>query len=511
MKGADTKTYVTYIQDILLMILIICTFIEMFFFPSWDNLFGAIVSIISFILYKRYVFRIYVMRKRPISFIAFSTLILFMYLPLPITLLDGNEMSHNLINPKTTYLLQLLYFVCCIIAFKWAGKYSKKHNGLALILKKMGIFTTPTPQQLWVLGLIGWFFKFMLMGPHEGNAGAGTLSIFAILIYAPLILLFYPLIGGFPISKKHKYFVIFYMLAMMILMIATNSRNQLITPLLMVLIFYAFSILYKKKLFFSTKKIISILFLSFVVIGPLSDMAFAMLIVRSQRHDTSFIQLLESTLEIYNDKEYLYKLKSIADRDNTESKYINSLDWDEYYVSSIFLNRVCNYRVADASIYHAQRAGMPNQYMLDDLMTHLKIMFPQPIVDFLFGHIDKSIYIYSPQDILYSISYSNRGLGEFKVGGDVGLALSIFGYFAFPIFTFIYMIEFFLFDNLIWKRQNKIVFSHLILINIYLTYFLRFQVGGGIFGHLTFIIWSFPISILYLSTVYYVVRHVIKR
>ena len=454
------------------------------------------------------------MRNRPISFIAFSTLILFMYLPLPITLLDGNEMSHNLINPKTTYLLQLLYFVCCIIAFKWAGKYSKKHHGLAIILKKMGIFSTPTPRQLWALGLIGWFFKYLRMGAQfsdAGIAGAGTISIFAILIYAPLLLLFYPLIGGFPISKIHKYFAFFYMLVMMILMIATNSRNQLITPLLTVLICYVISILYKNKLFFSTKKLITLLFLSFVVIGPLSDMAFAMLIVRAQRHDTSFIQLLESTLETYNDKESLYKLKSIADRDNAESRYTNSLDWDEYYVSSIFLNRVCNYRVADASIYHAQKAGMSNQYMIDDFVTRLKIMFPQPIVDFLFGHIDKSKYIYSPQDILYAISYSKGDLGGFKVGGDVGLTLSIFGFWAFPIFIFFYMIEFFLFDNLIWKRQNKIIFSHLILINIYLTYFLRFQVAGGIYGHIAFIIWNFPISILYLSTVYYVVRHIIRR
>ena len=40
-------------------------------------------------------------------------------------------------------------------------------------------------------------------------------------------------------------------------------------------------------------------------------------------------------------------------------------EWQESYVSSPFLDRLCNYRVADATIYHAQKAGFGHKEMLD--------------------------------------------------------------------------------------------------------------------------------------------------
>ena len=514
MERFNLRTSVGNILNFLLGILIISGILELILFPSWDNIVGTVVSIVSLILYGRFVFRYDIMCSRPISFIAFSALILFMYLPLPITLLDGNEMSHHLYCPKTTYLLQLVYFVCCIIAFNMAGRYSRNYHGVRVFLKKLGYFSTPSLLQLWVLGLIGWLFKYFLLSSQFTEesinmAGKGTLSIFASFIYAPLLILFYPLIGGRPVYKSHQIFVIFYLLAMMILLVATNSRNQVITPLFMVLICFIIMCIYKRRLRLSVKHIALSILLLFIIVGPLSDLAFAMLMARSQRHNTEFTTLLKTTLDIYSDKEHLYKLKSIADNENEKSNYVYTTDWNEYYVSSIFLNRVCNYRVIDASIYHAQRAGMPNKIMLDDFLVHLMIMFPQPVVDLLFGHIDKSKYAYSPQDKLYEVSSNGALHVGYKVGGDVGLALSMFGLFAFPILIFVYMLEFILFDNLVYRRRGGVGFSFLTLISIYSTYFLRFQVGGGVISHVNFLLWGFPFNLVMLLIVYNVVKRIV--
>lgn len=480
-------------------------------FPSLDNLLGIGVTIGSFMLYGRYVFKLDVIRSRPISFIAFSCLILFMYLPLPTTLLDGNEMSHHLFHPQTTYILQLLYFVCGIIAFVLADRYKRKGRGITMMLKRMGFFTTPSILQLWVLGLIGWGFKYaMLSSQFSGDeiyqAGRGSLSLFASLIYAPLLIMFYPLIGGGPVNKNHKIIAFLYMLFMMIILVATNSRNQVIMPLMTVLICYVISLMYKRKITISSTKLVTSVLLVAVIAGPLSDLAFAMLVARDQRQNTKFTVLLETTLAIYSNKEALYHFKKLAERSQVEPNSYLSTDWNEYYVSSIFLNRVCNYRVADASIFHAQRAGLANQNMMDDFLARLMIVFPQPVVDFLFGHIDKSNYAYSLQDKLYAISGNSQVHAGYKVGGDVGINLSIFGYGAFIIVIIIYMLEFMLFDSLLYRRQGKVVFSFLTLISIYSTYFQRFAVGGGIIAHAPFLFWGFPSSLLVLLSVYYIVR-----
>ena len=514
MKKLDLKSSIDYIYNILLGILIISGLLELFIFPSWDNFLGISVSIVSLILYGKYVFKLSVMRRRPVSFLSFTALILFMYLPLPITLLDGNEMSHHLYNPKTTYLLQLCFFACCILAFNVAGTYTENHHGIRRLLHQFGFFTTPSSSQLWTLGFIGWGFKLAILGSQFSGeeiyqAGQGSLSLFAVLIYAPLLILFKPLIGGEPTSAFSKVIVWGYTFFMMIVLISTNSRNQVIMPLLIVLICALLTILYKRKVIVSAFNVVMAFLLFFIVAGPLSDLAYAMLIARSQRQNTKFTVLLQTTMDIYKDKEKLYKLKRIADRSRADGIYVQTNDWNENYVSSIFLNRVCNYRVVDASIYHAQRAGLHNQAMVDDFMTRLMIMFPQPVVDFLFGHIDKAKYAYSPQDKLYSVSRNSPLHVSYIVGGDIGLALATFGMLAFPLIFLIYLLEFIVFDNLVYPHHNKMVFSTLVLIDIYSTYFLRFQVASGLFSHVSFLLWGFPLKTIMLLLVYNVVRFIV--
>ena len=296
---------------------------------------------------------------------------------------------------------------------------------------------------------------------------------------------------------------------MMIILISTNSRNQVIMPLLIILICALLTILYKRRVTVSAFNVVIAFLLFFIVAGPLSDLAYAMLIARSQRQNTKFTVLLQSTLDIYKDKEKLYKLKRIADRSSNDGIYIQTNDWSEEYVSSIFLNRVCNYRVVDASIYHAQRAGMPNQAMVDDFMTRLMIMFPQPVVDLLFDHIDKAKYAYSPQDKLYAVSRNSPLHVSYIVGGDVGLALATFGMSAFPFIFLVFLLEFIVFDNLVWPHHNKMVFPTLVLVDIYSTYFIRFQVASGLFPHVSFLLWGFPLKTIMLLLVYNFVRFIV--
>ena len=346
----------------LLLILIISSFLELILFPKWDNFVGCVVSILSTLLFYNYVFKIDVIRNRPISFIVFLQLFLFMYLPLPATLIDGNEMSHDMYNPILTYLLQFIYYLITLMAFIWAGRIKNKHQRLNKILKRVGYFDAPSVKQMWVLGIFGWIFKLASLNiQYSGEdiyvSGMGTLSMFAIFIYTPILILFQPLLGKSPCSKKERILVYAYMIFMIIILVATNSRSQILSPIVLYLFCYLLTRIYENqnKIWLTTRKIIIGIVGLLLVTGPLSDMAFAMLITRSTRKDISYIELLKQTFDVYSDKERLNAYRNILEA-SSNTTYASSLDWNESYVSNIFLQRLCNYRVVDATIYHAGRS-----------------------------------------------------------------------------------------------------------------------------------------------------------
>ena len=180
-------------------------------------------------------------------------------------------------------------------------------------------------------------------------------------------------------------------------------------------------------------------------------------------------------------------------------------EWQESYVSSPFLDRLCNYRVADATIYHAQRVGYASKDMLELFGNRVMTMFPGPISDFFFPDVEKSDLGYSTMDKLYNLS-SRGGLGGYKVGGDVGLGLATFGYFYFPICLLIYFFAFYIMDGVVAFSGEKPCFAIFTLISIYFTYFLLFQVGNGIIAQTTFILWNFWWTTLWYSIIFKLVR-----
>lgn len=496
----------------LLLILIISSFLELILFPEWDNFVGCVVSILSTLLFYNYVLKIDVIRNRPISFIVILHLFLFMYLPLPATLIDGNELSHDMYNPILTYILQFIYYSITLIAFIWAGRIKNKHKGLNKVLKKIGYFDAPSVKQMWALGIFGWVFKLATLNIQYSSddvyvSGMGTLSMFAIFIYTPILILFQPLLGKSPCTKKERILVYTYIIFMTIVLVATNSRSQILSPFILYLFCYLLTKIYEhqNKIWLTTRKIIIGIIGLLLVTGPLSDMAFAMLVTRSTRNDISYMELLEQTFDVYSDKERLNAYKNILES-SSNTTYTSSLAWNESYVSNIFLQRLCNYRVVDATIYHAGRSGYANKEMIDDFIVHLQTIFPQKVVNFLFGNIDKSKYAYSPMDKLYAISYGGNIHVSYIVGGDVGLGLATFGFLYFPICLIVYLTMFLLFENLVLFNNKKYIFSFFVLLNIYYAYFLRLQVGGGMINTVFFVFWGFFYNTLFYLLSYKLIR-----
>lgn len=495
------------IKRILRTIIIVCTVFEVLFFPSIANAVGCVVTLVSLWLFNNYILKTSVMQECPFSFIAFLQLFLFMFLALPCTLLDGNEMSHDLYNPISTYLWQLLYFAISTLAFLMARRFSRRHRGVQNMLGKIGFFNTPSMQQLWLLAAIGWIPKMLLLnsqysGEEMYQSGAGTLSMFSVFIYAPVVALFMPLLGGYEISKAAKKLVYGYAIFLSIMMIATNSRSQMVAVWFVVVFGFMIKYFYKEgtQSLMKPKRIFIYLVAFLVVTGPVSDMAFAMLLARSDRSQLSFTGLLSRTWEIYSDRDYMAKMKAIADMESND-QLVNSYDWNESYVSNIFLQRVTNYRVVDATIYHAQKAGFANAAMWDDFCNHVEYVFPEPLIKLFDPSFKKNLYSYSAMDKLYSESRGEGLVPGFKVGGDVGLGLAIFGYFYFPLTFIVYFVLFYIFNNMVRIRNGSKVFPLFILMMVYDYVFRRFDVAQGITKHISWIIYGSYMSIIILQLV----------
>lgn len=490
---------ISALKSALWIILWISFAVEMVLFPSISNFVGGMVTIICTFIYFKFILRIGLIRRRLVSFIALLYPFLFVYLPLPVTLLDGNEMSHDLINPISTYLWQLIFFSCTLIAFHLADKWSFRSQGIYRLLKWGGYYTSPTNTQLWIMGAIGLLFKITIVSDQYGEevqSGLGTLSMFSTLLYSPICILFRPLLDGTKCSKKMKTLIWCYIGFLMVFLISTNSRSQMISPIIVWCFGYLMTMIYKRgnRLFFSFKKMIIGIVVVLIVAGPITDMGYAMVLVRSQRSDLSFNKLLDASIETFMDKEQLRRARHMEE---LIAKMENGsvLDWDESYVNNLFLNRLCNYRVADATIYHANRAGYANPVMLESFFNSLSIMFPRPIVEFLFGKIDKGEYSYSSMDKLYHIN-TGTGLGGYRVGGDVGLGLATFSILFFPLMIFIYSIVFMIFNSVARYVGNIPVIPFLTIVLIYFHYFLKFQVGGG--NYFTNHIYPLGILVLYV-------------
>lgn len=486
-----------------LVVILLLSVVELCLFFSIPNILGCAVTIGSVMLFNRFVLQYNILTRHPLSSLSLFLLYCFMIMPLPATLIDGHEISYKMEVPEVTFILQFFFLLVVILSFYTATR-NKRGESVKEIIKTVGLFETPSSFHLWVMGLVG-IIAHILIRFFE-NFGAGNLNIIAMLMYAPICILFGPLLGLKKCSKSNRILVWLYIFLMSVAMISTNSRSMFLSFLATWALVSAISFLYTRSRFSLSKvKVVALLVVFFVVLGPLKDMATAMVVVRSQRSNISMEKLFEMTMNVYNNKEQLYYLQKQASmKYENEKTTIN--DWGEYYVSNIFLQRICNYRVIDASIYHALKVGIPNDKVFDDFLIRLKIMYPTPIVHILFGDIDKKDYMYSPMDYLYTLSTKRNYYGRNIIGGDVGLGLATFGVLYFVLVFFVYFILFVLFDSMFYRKRGRIIFSFVPFVCVFPLIIRTFQMASGIVNHISLILYSFPIMLFLYAIIFSVVK-----
>lgn len=500
--------FVNKTTKILRIILLIFCILQCVFYFSIDTIVGCVVSLLAFEFFVRYVYKVNSIKNRPLAFLAMVGLQFFTYFAPILTFVEGHPLTYNMISPIETFLWQFLYFIITLIAFNRSSGHTPV-KCINKILNNIGYFSPLGNKTLWVLGFCGILGRVYLLDNQYGEettAGGGTIYIFVLpFLVAPYCILFKQLFtnSDTSVSKLNRFLLVCYSIVIIGMGIASNSRNSIVTIIMTVILISFFYCIYHREdilgsiIKISFKKLFTFI-ISIILIGiPLTNFAVAMVAVRYMRSDIGASELLKETIDLAMDSERMAQINAVINKvEDGKSIKVTDLksEWSEDYISNVFFNRICNYQVADASIYHAKKAGIPCDDMIDFSIISLKLIFPAPIVKILFGNIRKQDYEFSPMDKLYACSQKTTVFPSYIVGGDVGLGLAVFGY-LFPIFQYlIYYMIFRYMDHLICWRKGRIVFPVLSLIGVY-EFFYTFMVGSGIAPRLYGLFYSIPMGI----------------
>lgn len=504
---------VNVIQSWVIRLLIIACLCEMLFFYSPANLYGCLTLLYGWILISTLVFKRKYIQKYPLPTIAvFSLGFCYYFLPIIITLLEGKPLTFNFQVPYLTFSNQILNVTIIVLAFRVSIKLYKPNCLINKIWNKIGYMSVLTEKQIWVIGFLGLAALISIVagqGQEQEYQNTGNMleiiirsvSVFSI---APVCLYFKHLYGDNTTTKTKKY-VKYYIIVLVVIGMATTRRVLIFNSVFTILLITIFLAIYNNKKFFSRKNIIISLVLTYLVVGPLADMSMAMILNRQSVYSSSASKTLEDVWKLYNDKEKLRTTYEyfMATLDNGGD---NEYGWSEYYVNNIFLDRFCNLRTIDGTLYNAQKAGFGcyegGKYYENFWINELPSFITKALglkKDFQGSATDHMV--------VNNFSGNRYTLFGFKVGGDTGIGLWMFGYSYYWIAFLTYIIVFYFLCSFVNFKGSLLLIPLPILMSFRL-YWLFFLNANGIFTSMNY---TFTRNNLNTILIYCILIFIIKR
>lgn len=462
-------------------LLAICVTLELFLFPSTDNALLCLLACIATFEFCL-VINTNVFKEHTFSFLAYFTLFAYRYFPILGTLIDGNPVSYGFINAFEVFIAETITFSVATLSFYCSIKWFHKNTALTKLYKKWGFFKRFSVLDYWLLGFIGifsWFLGKFINSPELGKLLA-TIQTFQ---FAP-ICLFFPALTGYKCNKRNIWW---YVLLLVMLTLTSGSRQTLLSPICtFVLLFLLDSSISGKNIWSGLSMNKKIVILCFVFILPtlIERTSLAMLASRNVVFDKNktFIDVFNSTLDNFQDGKKIKELSKAMDYVNSKSSNKDVGEWDERYISNTVLNRFCNLKLTDQTLYRLNFVGLNNKVMFDNFVTgNTVLLLPTPILNLLGIDVDKTKYQYSTGDLLYALSSKKSIFASYVVTSHVADGLAIFGYFYFPIQYFIWLLMFVLIDSFIFKINGSVIYSIFGLVSIF-TFFGLTRASGGC-GH----------------------------
>lgn len=103
---------------------------EIIFFPSLGNFLGCAMELIVWLIFRTFFLKKKIIIEHPFSFLAFLSIFLARFIPLPATLIEGKPITYGFENPLETFFYETLMFIVCSLAFYTVAYAKRRGNNL---------------------------------------------------------------------------------------------------------------------------------------------------------------------------------------------------------------------------------------------------------------------------------------------------------------------------------------------------------------------------------------------
>ena len=363
-----------------------------------------------------------------------------------------NVVEH-LRQPLVTLSWLMLFQITAIVAhcvhrFKLNSGNIEKLSIVRKLFNWMGIYDTPTPQILWIIGIFGLFCVLFSRILPVANG-------FSYLAWSPfLIPIFYYYEGkSYCNLQKSIFYLAIFFSAIVLLAMFFNARGMMFTGggilgsvLLLRLMQSPNQV--NPKLFLPV--FITIL-IAFALSIPASNLATAMAIARDGRGKISPIKMISNTIENFNDPEKLENYRHL------ENQISSNLKYNEVYVDNPLAARFVQTQRHDNMIYFAGRINDNSaELVLQKEIDFLWSTLPQPFLDALKIDIDKRLLSISMGDVIAHYAIGTPLSGS-RTGSVFAQGLLLLGYFSVPIYLVMCLILFGAIDLFAKKSANGFI------------------------------------------------------
>ncbi|OWP61941.1 hypothetical protein CDA63_16700 [Hymenobacter amundsenii] len=375
------------------------------------------------------------------------------YLPLLFTLLEGKPLVTNLELPYAVFehsMLALLVLLTAHYCYRVLARVRLLHT--RSLLRRLGVYTPPTHLQLWLMGLIGvaaMFYIYVVSQVGWAMTGSSSDKFIQTLIpfsYAPYFIYSGRLYGSQQRpAKSTALWLLLFTIMLFVVSIGRNSRAAFMLSFTAVGFSYGLGLLlgvFENNLLRWRNVLLAGLGIWFLM-GPMSDLGTAMVIVREKRHDISKSELISLTYEAFWDEEAL--------RDYRAIDYHGISAWDESYLDNIFTARFANLKFNDESLLLNRQVGNENPAIYRYTIDYIWSSLPDPLIRFLGINVDKTqILVCSFGDYLfYTAGNVQETLSGFRTGHFAGTGMAAFGWWYLLILGLGMIPVFSLFDKLV--------------------------------------------------------------
>jgi len=370
------------------------------------------------------------------------------------------SLADNLRQPMVTFAVLAAFQLLAMIAhtgYRWLMPPPAESGGSLPrhLLRKAGLYETPSTGVLWFLGYVG-LFAFLLGSGREGTFGK-VMQGLAFVTWAPFLIPMYLIQLGEAYSswrKQWPYLLIFCGLVVL-LGLAANARQVMLSGFVTIALFALLGAI-RSSAVVSGKQVLKIGVVGLVLAGmaiPLSDLATAMVVARKVRGNVSAVQMVQETL-------YYFQRPDMLAEQNEEQRNAALGKYDEYYFENPLLARLVETKFHDNALYFASTFTQSDADLLARTTGDLFwAILPDPVIKRLGVDIDKKALGFSMGDYLSHLS-QGAPLGSRRTGSMLAQGLALLGVGFAVVYMAFCLVAFAMMDLLsLRNRSGQVVLS----------------------------------------------------